>query len=83
MSATPLIVTYKNFRKLVQCKEHANMYDDVTLKFPNCPIFPRRIKLQDEEVNDFIDLDSPIQLRQHKSNRNNVLAEETHDTDSM
>ena len=61
------------------------MYDDVTLKFPNCPIFPRRIKLQyeDEEVNDFIDQDSPIQLHQHKPNRNNVLAEETRDTDSM
>ena len=75
MSATPLIVTYKNFRKLVQCKEHANMYDDVTLKFPNCPIFPRRIKLQyeDEEVNDFIDLDSSIQLHQHKSNQQRKL----------
>ena len=57
-------------------------YDD---KFSNCPIFPRRIKLQyeDKKVNDFIDLDSPIQLDQRKSNRINVLAEETRDTDSM
>ena len=69
MSATPFIVTYKNFRKVVQCKEYANIYDDVALKFSNCPIFPRRIKLQyeDKEVNDFIDLDSPIQLDQRKS----------------
>ena len=78
-------VTYKNFRKVVQCKEYANIYDDVVLKFSNCPIFPRRIKLQyeDKEVNDFIDLDSPIQLDQRKSNKINVLAEETRDTDSM
>ena len=85
MSATPFIVTYKNFRKVVQCKEYANIYDDVALKFSNCPIFPRRIKLQYEgkEVNDFIDLDSPIQLDQRKSNRITVLAEETRDIDSM
>ena len=85
MSATPFIVTYKNFRKVVQCKEYANIYDDVALKFSNYPIFPRRIKLQyeDEEVNDFIDLGSPIQLVQRKPNRINVLAEETRDTDSI
>ena len=85
MSATSFIVTYKNFRKVVQCKEYANIYDDVALKFSNCPIFPRCIKLQyeDKEVNDFIDLDSPIQLDQRKSNRINVLAEEVRDTDSM
>ena len=55
MSATPFIVTYKNLRKVVQCKECANIYDDVALKFSNCPIFPRRIKLQyeDKEVNEF------------------------------
>ena len=85
MSATPFIVTYKNFRKVVQCKEYANIYDDAALKFSDCPIFPRRIKLQyeDKEVNDFIDLDSPIQLDQRKSNGINVLPEETRDIDSM
>ena len=85
MSVTPFIVTYKNFRKVVQCKEYANIYVDVAQKFSNCPIFPRRIKLQyeDKEVNDFIDLDSPIQLDQRKSNIINVLPEETRDTDSM
>ena len=85
MSATTFIVTYENFRKVVQCKEYANKYDDVALKFFNCPIFPRHIKLQyeDKEVHDFIDLDTPIQLDQHKSNRINVLEEETRDTDSM
>ena len=85
MSATPFIVTYKNFRKVVQCKEYANINDDVALKFSNCPIFLRRIKLQyeDEKVNSFINLDSPVQLDQCKSNRINVLAEETRDTGSM
>ena len=60
-------------------------YDDVALKLSNCPILPRCIKLQykDAEVNDFIDLDGPIQLDQRKSNRINVLAEETRDTDPM
>ena len=64
MLATPFIVTCKNFRKVVQCKEYTNIYDDVALKFFSCSIFPRRVKLQceDAEVNDFIDLDSPIQL---------------------
>ena len=78
-------MTYKNFSKVVQCKECTNIYDDAALKFSNCPIFPRRIKLQyeDEEVNDFIDLDSPIQLDQRKSGRINVLTEKTRDTDSM
>ena len=85
MSATAFIVTYENFRKVVQCKEYANEYDDVALKFSNCPIFPRHIKLQyeDKEVNDFIDLDTPIQLDQHKSNRIYVVEEKTRDTDSM
>ena len=85
MLAAPFTLANKNFRKVVQCKEYANIYDDVALKLSNCPIFPRRIKLQyeDEEVNDFIELDSPIQLDQHKSNRINVLAEETLHTDSM
>ena len=85
MSATPFIVTYKNFRNVVQCKEYASIYDDVALKFSNCPIFPRRIKLQyeDAEVSDFISVDSPIQLDQRKSNRINVLAQGTRDTDSM
>ena len=84
MSATPFIVTYKKFRKVVQCKEYANIYNGVTLKFYNCPIFPRYIKLQyeDEEKNDFINLDSLIQLDPRKSNRINVLAEETRDIDS-
>ena len=31
----------------------------------------------------FIDLDSPIQVNQCKSNKNNELPEETRDTDSM
>ena len=85
MSATPVIVTYKNFRKVVQCKEYANIYYDVALKFSNFPIFPKCIKLQyeDKEVNDFIDLDSPFQLDQRTSNRINVLEENTRDTDSM
>ena len=79
------MVTYKNLRNVVPSKEYANIYDYVVLKFSNCPIFPRCIKLQyeDEEVNDFIDLDSAIQLNQGKSNRINVLAEENRDTDSM
>ena len=78
-------MTYKNFRKVVQCKKYTNIYDDVALKFSNCPIFPRRIKLQykDKEVNDFINLGSPIQLNQRKSNRTNVLKEDTRDSDSM
>ena len=78
-------VTYKNLRNVVPSKEYANICDYVVLKFSNCPIFPRCIKLQyeDEEVNDFIDLDSAIQLNQGKSNRINVLAEEYRDTDSM
>ena len=69
MSATLFIDTYKNFRKVVQCKEYGNIYDDVALKFSNCPIFPRRMKMQyeDAKVNDFIDLGSPIQLDQRKS----------------
>ena len=85
MSATPFIVTYENFRKVVQCKEYANICEDDALKFFNCPIFPRRIKLQYEakEVNNFIDLGSPIQPDQRKSSRINVLAEETRDPDSM
>ena len=85
MSATPFIVIYKNFRKVVQCKEYANIYDDVALKFSNCPIFPRRTKLQykDKEVNDFMDLDSSTQLAQRKSNRINVLEEDTRCTDSI
>ena len=85
MSATPFIVTYKNFRKVVQCEEYANIYDDVALKLSNFPIFPNCIKLQyeDKEVNDFIDLDSPFQLDQRISNRINVLEENTRDTDSM
>ena len=64
MSAKPFIVTYKNLRKAVQCKECANIYDDVALKFSNCLIFPRRIKLQyeDKEVNDFIDRSSRPQV---------------------
>ena len=41
------------------------------------------MQYEDEEVNDFIDLDSAIQLNQGKSNRINVLAEEYRDTDSM
>ena len=48
MSAISFKVTYKYFRKVVQCKEYANIYDDVALKFSNCPIFSRRIKLQYE-----------------------------------
>ena len=70
MSATPFIVTCKNLRKTVcKCKEFANIYDDVVLKFSNCPKFSRRIKMpyQDEEVNDFIKLDSPFQYDQRKS----------------
>ena len=57
MSATPFTATYKNFRKVVLCKEYANIYDDIALKFSNCLISPRHIKLQHEEVNDFIDLE--------------------------
>lgn len=79
MSATPCMVTYNKFRKLVQYKGFANIYDDVASKSSNCPIFPRRIKLQyeDDKVNYFIDLDSQLdQLDQHKSTGLNEFEKE-------
>ena len=79
MSATPCMVTYNKFRKLVQYKGFANICDDVASKSSNCPIFPRRIKLQyeDDKVNYFIDLDSQLdQLDQHKSTGLNEFEKE-------
>ena len=86
MSATPFMVTYNKFRKLVQYKGFANIYDDVASKSSNCPIFPRRIKLQyeDDKVNYFIDLDSQLdQLDQHESTGLNEFENEKCSTELM
>ena len=68
-------VTYLNFRKCISVHDTADLHRIVYQQFKDCPKFPRRIRLQFEEegLNEFIDLDSPLQLAHRRSNRLLVL----------
>ena len=55
----------------------ADLYDLIQEKFKSCPKFLKAIQIQFEEegVDEFVNLDSPLQLSQRKSNRLLVLAD--------
>lgn len=74
---TKFSVTFGKFRKCISVSDQADLYDLIQEKFKSFPKFPKAIQIQSEEegVDEFSDLDSPLQLSQRKSNRLLVLAD--------
>ena len=64
------VVKYGILRKLIKVKDFEDLYDDVKLAFRNHPHFPQQftIKFVHKDVEEFIDLDSPIQLLEQFNN---------------
>ena len=58
------LVKYGISRKLTKVKGFEDLYDDVKSAFRNHPHFPRQftLKFVHKDVEEYIDLDSPIQL---------------------
>ena len=74
---TKFSVTFGKFRKCNSVSHEADLYDLIQEKFKSCPKFLKAIQIQFEEegVDEFVNLDSPLQLSQRKSNRLLVLAD--------
>ena len=74
---TRFIVIYNDTKKIVQIKKFEDLFDVIKTAFKNLLTFPQQFKTlyEDEDVNEFLDLDSPIQLLDRKSNKVIVLSE--------
>ena len=70
-------VTFNKFRKCIRVCNVADLFNIVREKFKNCPKFLENIRLQFEEegVDEFADLDLPLQLAQRRSNRLLVISD--------
>ena len=70
-------VTFNKFRKYISVCNVADLFNNVREKFKDCPKFAENIRLQCEEkgVDEFVDLDSPLQLAQRRSNRLLVISD--------
>ena len=62
-------VTFNKFRNCISVYNVADLFNIACEKFKDCPKFPENIRLQFEEegVDEFVDLDSLLQLAQRKS----------------
>ena len=58
------VVIYGILWKLIKVKGFEDLYDDVKSAFRNQPNFPQQLTVQfvHKDVEEYIDLDSPIQL---------------------
>ena len=69
MATTILLVKFRSYSKLVVTNDFANLYDTVKTTHKAVDSFPANftLKFEDKESG-FIDLDSPVQLTDRKSN---------------
>ena len=69
MAATKLLVKFRSYSKLVVNNDSANLYDIVKTTYKVVDSFPANftLKFEGKELG-FIDLDSPVQLTDRKSN---------------
>lgn len=74
---TKFIVIYNDSEKIVRIKEFEDLFDAIKIAFKNMLTFPQQFKIlyEDEDMNEFVDLDSPIQLLDRKSNKVIVRSE--------
>ena len=74
---TKFSVTFGKFRKCISVSFKADLYNLIQEKFKSCTNFPKAIPIQfdEESVDGFVDLDSPLQLSQRKSNTLLTLAD--------
>ena len=67
MNEGKLAVKFKTFTKIVYVKNHATIYDEIQKVFKSILPAIYTLKYEDKEFS-LVDLDSPIQLTDRKSN---------------
>ena len=82
-------VTFNKFRKCISVCDAADLFNIVREKFKDCWKFPENIRLQFEEegADEFVDLDSLLQLAQRRSKRllvipDTIATEETESSET-
>ena len=70
-------VMFGIFQKRVSVSSETDLHNVIYEKFKHCSSFPKAIRIQFEEegIDEFDDLDSPLRLSYRKSNQLLVLAD--------
>ena len=68
---TKFITVYNETKKIVVLSEFEDLYDRIKNVYKNESGFPKRFKVmyEDKDMEEYVDLDSPIQLMDRKSNK--------------
>lgn len=74
------VVKYRNNVKIIKSNVE-NFKEDTLIKFRTCPAFPKQFIIQYENKlrNMMVDLDEPNELFDRKSNKINIISDESGD----
>ena len=69
---------YNETKKIVALSEFKDLYDRIKNVYKNESGFPKRFKVmyEDKDMEEYVDLDSPIQLMDRKSNKLYIKSED-------
>ena len=75
---TKFITVYNETKKIVVLSEFEDLYDRIKNVYKNESGFPKRFKVmyEDKDMEEYVDLDSPIQLMDRKSNKLYIKSED-------
>ena len=68
---TKSLTVYNETKKIVVVSEFEDLYDRIQNVYKNVPGFPKELKVlyEDKDMEEYVDLDLPIQLMDRKSNK--------------
>ena len=68
---TKFLTVYNETKKIVVLTEFEDLHDRIESVYKNVPGFPKKFKVlyEDKDMEEYVDLDSPIQLMDRKSNK--------------
>ena len=68
---TKFLTVYNETKKIVVLTEFEDLYDRIQSVYKNAPGFSKKFKVlyEDKDMEEYVDLDSPIQLMDRKSNK--------------
>ena len=68
---TKFLAVYNETKKIVVLSEFEDLYDIIQSVYKNVPGFPKKFKVlyEGKDMEEYVDLDSPIQLMDRKSNK--------------
>ena len=75
---TKFLTVYNETKKIVVLTEFEDLHDRIESVYKNIPGFPKKFKVlyEDKDMEEYVDLDSPIQLLNRKSNKLYIKSED-------